>query len=116
MVASIMLLKSTTRHIHIYAAEVESGELIPSTDSLTLDIDPENELAWNEAAVNQVQGKFSELVATYRGEDLTEYNIRRIGSDLEHFIRSLLQRGEIGYNLNARVQNYSLGVPRLVES
>ncbi|MFM7278911.1 MAG: NAD(P)H-quinone oxidoreductase subunit M, partial [Microcystis aeruginosa] len=49
----------------------------------------------------------------YNGEELSEYNLRRIGSDLEHFIRSLLQKGEISYNLNARVQNYSMGLPQL---
>ncbi len=111
-----MLLKSTTRHVHIYAAEVQNGELIPATNSLTLNIDPDNELAWNDAAVAQVQEKFSELVASYKGEDLIEYNIRRIGSDLEHFIRGLLLKGDISYNLNTRVQNYSMGVPRLADA
>lgn len=110
-----MLLKSTTRHIHIYAATVNGGELIPATDSLTLNIDPDNELTWNPLAIAQVEQKFSELVASYKGEDLIEYNIRRIGSDLEHFIRNLLLKGEISYNLNSRVQNYSMGLPRLAD-
>ncbi|MEO0309736.1 MAG: NAD(P)H-quinone oxidoreductase subunit M [Gloeomargarita sp. DG02_3_bins_56] len=39
--------------------------------------------------------------------------MRRIGSDLEHLIRGMLQRGEISYNLNSRVLNYSMGRPRL---
>jgi NAD(P)H-quinone oxidoreductase subunit M len=111
-----MLLKSTTRHVHIYAATVSNGELIPTSDSLTLNIDPDHELAWNDAAITKVQEKFSELVASYSGEDLIEYNLRRIGSDLEHFIRALLLKGEISYNLNARVQNYSLGVPRFADA
>ncbi len=55
-------------------------------------------------ALNKVYSKFDELVESYNGEELSEYNLRRIGSDLEHFIRSLLQKGEISYNLNARVQ------------
>lgn len=111
-----MLLKSTTRHVHIYAATVMDGELTPATDSLTLNIDPDNELTWNSQAIAKVQEKFSELVASYKGEDLIEYNLRRIGSDLEHFIRNLLLKGEISYNLNARVQNYSMGLPRLADT
>jgi NAD(P)H-quinone oxidoreductase subunit M len=91
-----MLLKSTTRHIRIYTAEVKNNQLIESNNVLTLDVDPDNE-----------------LVESYNGEELSEYNLRRIGSDLEHFIRSLLQKGEISYNLNARVQNYSMGLPKL---
>ena len=43
-----MLLKSTTRHIHIYTAEVTNNELIPSEQALTLDVDPDNELVWSE--------------------------------------------------------------------
>jgi NAD(P)H-quinone oxidoreductase subunit M len=111
-----MLLKSTTRHIHIYAAEVVNNEFQPSNSVLTLDIDPDNELIWNPEALQQIQRKFDELVASYRGEDLIEYNLRRIGSDLEHLVRSLLQKGTISYNLNSRVLNYSLGVPQVVPS
>jgi NAD(P)H-quinone oxidoreductase subunit M len=111
-----MLLKSTTRHIHIYAAEVVNNQLIPSESVLTLDIDPDNELVWNEGALQQVQQKFDELVATYKGEDLIEYNMRRIGSDLEHLVRSLLQQGIVAYNLNSRVKNYSMGLPQVAEA
>lgn len=108
-----MLLKSTTRHIRVFAAEVvTNSELVPSSDTLTLDIDPDNELLWNDEALQQIYRKFDELVATYDGADLTDYNLRRIGSDLEHFVRSLLQAGSISYNLNSRVRNYSLGLPR----
>lgn len=110
-----MLLKSTTRHIHIFTAEVANNELVPSDTVLTLDVDPDNELEWNEDALQQVYRKFDELVETYSGEDLTEYNLRRIGSDLEHFVRALLLKGQIGYNLNGRVRNFSLGLPRVVE-
>jgi NAD(P)H-quinone oxidoreductase subunit M len=109
-----MLLKSTTRHIRIFSAEVVDGdELVPSEDKLTLDIDPDNELNWSDEAVQAVYKKFEELVAAYAGADLTDYNLRRIGSDLEHFVRSLLQQGIISYNLKSRVRNYSLGLPRV---
>jgi NAD(P)H-quinone oxidoreductase subunit M len=108
-----MLLKSTTRHIHIYAAEVVENQLEPSDNVLTLDVDPDNELTWNPEALNQVYKKFDQLVASYKGEDLIEYNLRRIGSDLEHFVRSLLQSGTISYNLNSRVRNYSMGLPQV---
>ncbi|GAB4370588.1 MAG: photosynthetic/respiratory NAD(P)H-quinone oxidoreductase subunit M [Elainellaceae cyanobacterium] len=107
-----MLLKSTTRHIRIFAAEVNQDELVPSEDTLTLDVDPDNELLWNEGALQQVYRKFEELVADYEGADLTDYNLRRIGSDLEIFVRSLLQAGQVSYNMASRVRNYSLGMPR----
>lgn len=107
-----MLLKSTTRHIRIFAGEVENEELVPSSDKLTLDVDPDNELNWTDEAVQTVYRKFDELVDAYEGADLTDYNLRRIGSDLEHFVRSLLQDGMVSYNLDCRVRNYSLGLPR----
>lgn len=108
-----MLLKSTTRHIRIYTAELEGNELVDSQNVLTLDVDPDNELNWNEDALQKVYRKFDELVESYDGADLTEYNLRRIGSDLEHFMRSLLQSGEISYNLESRVVNYSMGLPQV---
>jgi NAD(P)H-quinone oxidoreductase subunit M len=110
-----MLLKSTTRHIRIFAANIQGDELVPSADTLTLDIDPDNELLWNDSAIQQVQRKFDELVDSYSGAELTDYNLRRIGSDLEHMVRSLLQAGHVSYNLNSRVQNYSLGLPRAAD-
>ncbi|PSB27917.1 NAD(P)H-quinone oxidoreductase subunit M [Stenomitos frigidus] len=109
-----MLLKSTTRHIHIFTAVVEKNELVPSDSVLTLDIDPDNEFNWSEESVQKVYRKFDELVEAYGGADLTDYNLRRIGSDLEHFVRSLLQKGDISYNLNSRALNYSMGLPRVV--
>jgi NAD(P)H-quinone oxidoreductase subunit M len=109
-----MLLKSTTRHIRIFAAEIDSdGELVPSPQVLTLDVDPDNEFNWNEDALQKVYHSFDELVEAYSGADLTDYNLRRIGSDLEHFLRSLLQKGEISYNLSGRVTNYSMGLPHV---
>ena len=108
-----MLLKSTTRHIRIYTAEVQGNELVPNDGVLTLDIDPDNEFNWQEDSLQKVYRKFDDLVESYNGEELSEYNLRRIGSDLEHFIRSLLHKGEISYNLGGRVLNYSMGLPRI---
>ena len=108
-----MLLKSTTRHVRIYTAEVQGNEFVPSDKVLTLDIDPDNEFSWPEDSLQKVYRQFDDLVESYSGEDLIEYNLRRIGSDLEHFIRSLLLKGEISYNLDSRVVNYSMGLPRL---
>lgn len=108
------LLKSTTRHIRIFSAVVDKdGELVPSNQVLTLDVDPDNEFNWNEDALQKVYRKFDELVELYSGADLIDYNLRRIGSDLEHFVRSLLQSGQISYNLTGRVVNYSMGLPQV---
>ncbi|MEC4886272.1 MAG: NAD(P)H-quinone oxidoreductase subunit M [Scytonema sp. PMC 1070.18] len=109
-----MLLKSTTRHIRIFAGEIDQdGELVPSSQVLTLDVDPDNEFNWNEDSLHKVYRKFDELVEANNGADLTDYNLRRIGSDLEHFMRGLLQQGEISYNLSGRVVNYSMGLPQV---
>jgi NAD(P)H-quinone oxidoreductase subunit M len=109
-----MPIKSTTRHIRIFAAEInENEDFVESQDRLTLDVDPDNELLWDEAALQEVYRKFEELVAANDGADLTDYNLRRIGSDLEHFVRSLLNAGKVSYNLKSRVRNYSLGMPRV---
>ncbi len=107
------MLKSTTRHIRIFAAEVQDKELVPSDSVLTLDIDPDNEFIWSEDAIQKVHSRFDDLVEANAGEELSEYNLRRIGSDLEHLLRTLLQSGEIRYNLDSRVLNYSLGLPRI---
>ncbi len=110
-----MLLKSTTRHIHIYTAEIKDNELQPSDQVLTLDVDPDNELTWGDDDLQKVYRYFDDLVEAYSGQDLTEYNLRKIGSDLEHFVRSLLQQGDIKYNLNSRVLNYSMGLPQVAD-
>ena len=111
-----MLLKSTTRHVLIYAATIEDNELVPSEQSLTLDVDPENEFVWSEGSLQKVYREFDRLVEDYDSEALTDYNLRRIGSDLEHFVRALLQSGDISYNLENRVLNYSMGLPQVVEA
>ena len=109
-----MLLKSTTRHIHIFAADIENNELVPSDNQLTLDVDPDNEFNWSDEALKQLYIEFDRLVEAAAGEALTDYNLRRIGSDLEHFVKQLLQSGQISYNLRSRVLNYSMGLPRVV--
>ena len=108
-----MLLKSTTRHIRIFSAEIQDEQLVPCSDKLTLDVDPDNELNWNNDALQAVYRKFDDLIDASDGEDLTDYNLRRIGSDLEHFVRSLLQNGTISYNLSSRVRNFSMGLPQV---
>ncbi|MEO0490932.1 MAG: NAD(P)H-quinone oxidoreductase subunit M [Cyanobacteria bacterium P01_A01_bin.123] len=109
-----MLLKSTTRHVHIYTAEVKDNELVPNEGVLTLDIDPDNEFNWDEESLQLVYREFDRLVEAAAGEDLIDYNLRRIGSDLEHFIKTLLQTGQISYNLKSRAINYSMGLPQVV--
>lgn len=109
-----MMLKSTTRHIHIYTAEVSNNELVPNDGVLTLDVDPDNEFNWSDEAVQKVYQEFDRLVDASAGADLTDYNLRRIGSDLEIFVKTLLQRGEISYNLKSRAVNYSMGLPQVV--
>lgn len=106
-------IKSTTRHIRIYTAEVENNEFTPSENVLTLDVDPDNEFLWSEDALQKVYRKFDDLVEESNGKDLNEYNLRRIGSNLEHFIRSLLLEGTISYNLGSKVRNYSMGLPKM---
>ncbi len=110
------LLKSTTRHIRLFTARVENGDLIPDPGQLTLDIDPDNEFLWDEPALEKVRARFRELVDAHAGQDLSEYNLRRIGSELEGLIRQMLQAGEVSYNPEARVLNYSMGLPRSPET
>jgi NAD(P)H-quinone oxidoreductase subunit M len=100
------LLKSTTRHIRLFTARVEEGELIADASRLTLDVDPDNEFLWDAPALAKVQA----------GADLNDYTLRRIGSELEGLIRQMLQAGELRYNPDSRVLNYSMGLPRTPES
>ena len=106
------LLKCTTRHIRLFTAKVVDGDLVADSDNLTLDIDPDNEFIWDESSLQKVQKHFSELVTANAGKELSDYNLRKIGSDLEGTIRQLLQAGELSYNPNCRVLNYSMGLPR----
>ncbi len=108
-------LKCTTRHVRIFTAKVVGKELVTDGSHLTLDLDPDNEFIWSEEVLKKVHLRFNELVTSYSGKDLSEYNLRRIGSDLEGTIRQLLQAGELRYNPECRVLNYSMGLPRTSE-
>jgi NAD(P)H-quinone oxidoreductase subunit M len=110
------LIKSTTRHVRLFTARVENGQLIPDRDQLTLDLDPDNEFLWDASAQGVVQQRFQELVEANAGNDLNDYNLRRIGSELEGTIRSLLQAGQLRYNPDCRVLNYSMGLPQSPET
>ena len=110
------LLKATTRHIRVFTARVVNGDLVPDASQLTLDVDPDNEFLWEPPVLEKVQQRFRELVEANAGADLTDYNLRRIGSELEGKIRELLQAGELKYNPDCRVLNYSMGLPRTPET
>ena len=109
------LIKSTTRHVRLFTARVENGQLVPDDQQLTLDLDPDNEFLWNTAAQEVVQQRFQELVQANAGNDLNDYNLRRIGSELDGTIRTLLQAGQLSYNPDCRVLNYSMGLPQSPE-
>ncbi|UPM49642.1 MULTISPECIES: NAD(P)H-quinone oxidoreductase subunit M [unclassified Synechococcus] len=109
------LIKSTTRHVRLFTARVENGQLIPDDQQLTLDLDPDNEFLWNTESQQVVQQRFQELVQANAGNDLNDYNLRRIGSELEGTIRTLLQAGKLSYNPDCRVLNYSMGLPQSPE-
>lgn len=110
-------LKCTTRHVRIFAATVTpDGDLEASPDRLTLDLDPDDEFVWEPAVLQKVQDRFRQLVDAAAGQTFNDYNLRRIGSDLEGFLRQLLQAGELRYNLDSRVLNYSMGLPRSPDS
>ncbi|GMH21595.1 hypothetical protein Nepgr_023437 [Nepenthes gracilis] len=109
-------LSSVTRHVRIYAAYIdpETFEFDQTQmDKLTLMLDPTEEFLWTDETCNKVYAYFQELVDHYEGAPLTEYTLRLIGSDIEHFIRKMLYDGEIKYNMNARVLNFSMGKPRI---
>ena len=111
-----LLLKSTTRHVRLFTARVEGCDLVPDPSQLTLDVDPDNEFLWDQPVLEKVQQRFRDLVAAHAGAELSEYNLRRIGSELEGTIRQLLQAGELRYNPDCRVLNYSMGLPRTPET
>ncbi len=110
-----MLLKSTTRHVRIFTADVFKNELRFHPNKLTLDLDPDNEFIWSENALNKVNQKFNELIKDRKGKDLDDYELRRIGSELEGLIKFLLQNGQLSYNPECRVMNYSMGLPKTNE-
>ena len=111
-----MLLKSTTRHVRIFSAEVVNEELKFHPRKLTLDLDPDNEFIWNKDSVSKINEKFNELIKERAGIDLDDYELRKIGSEIEGSIKLLLQNGQLSYNPDCRVMNYSMGLPKTNES
>uniref|UniRef100_A0A0F7H022 NAD(P)H-quinone oxidoreductase subunit M, chloroplastic n=1 Tax=Monsonia marlothii TaxID=163685 RepID=A0A0F7H022_9ROSI len=110
-------LSSVTRHVRIYAAYIdpETYEFDQTQmDKLTLILDPTNEFLWTDETCTKIYSLFQELVDHYEGAPLTEYTLRLIGSDIEHYIRKLLYDGEIKYNLSAKTLNFSMGKPRIL--
>ena len=110
-----MLLKSTTRHVRIFTADVVNNDLIFDSNKLTLDLDPDNEFIWNEDSLKKVNQKFTELVQERAGKSLDDYELRKIGSEVEGLIKYLLQNGLLSYNPECRVMNYSMGLPKTKE-
>ena len=111
-----MLLKSTTRHVRIFTAEVIDKELQFHPNKLTLDLDPDNEFIWREDSLNQIKNKFNELIKDRAGKNLDDYELRKIGSEIEGLIKMLLQSGQLSYNPDCRVMNYSMGLPQTNEA
>ncbi|KAG5036210.1 hypothetical protein AAZX31_04G225600 [Glycine max] len=110
-------LSCATRHVRIYAAYIDPVTCEfdqTQMDKLTLILDPTDEFVWNTETCNMVYSYFQELVDHYEGAPLTEYTLRLIGSDIEHYIRKMLYDGAIKYNMNARVLNFSMGKPRIM--
>jgi NAD(P)H-quinone oxidoreductase subunit M len=68
------MLKSTTRHVLIYAAEVVDEELVPSDSVLTLDIDPDNEFLWSDEALQKVNVEFDRSGGS--GRDLRTHGLQ----------------------------------------
>ena len=110
-----MLLKSTTRHVRIFTAHVVDKELEFHPNKLTLDLDPDNEFIWSTEALDKVNKKFNELIKERAGRDLDDYELRKIGSEIEGSIKFLLQNGKLSYNPDCRVMNYSMGLPKTDE-
>ena len=81
-----MLLKSTTRHVRIFTAEVVNKDLQFHPNKLTLDLDPDNEFIWTEESLKKVNQKFTELVEERSGKSLDDYELRKIGSEIECLI------------------------------
>ena len=110
-----MLLKSTTRHVRIFTAEVVDKKLQFHPNKLTLDLDPDNEFIWNEDSIAKINDKFNELINERAGRDLDDYELRKIGSEIECLIKFMLQHGQLSYHPDCRVMNYSMGLPKTNE-
>ena len=110
-----MLLKSTTRHVRIFTADVIDNELKFHPNKITLDLDPDNEFIWDKNSLDTINQKFSELIKNRSGKNLDDYELRKIGSEIEGLIKLLLQNGQLTYNPDCRVMNYSMGLPKTNE-
>ena len=110
-----ILLKSTTRHVRIFTADVVNKDLVFHPNKLTLDLDPDNEFIWNEESLKKVNNKFTELVEERVGKNLDDYELRKIGTEIEGLIKYLLLNGLLSYNPECRVMNYSMGLPKTDE-
>ena len=110
-----MLIKSTTRHVRIFTADVVDSELKFDPNKLTIDIDPDNEFLWSEESLQKIKDKFKNLVQAKDGKNLDDYELRKIGSEIEGLIKVLLQQGLLSYNPECRVMNYSMGLPKTKE-
>ena len=110
-----MLLKSTTRHVRIFTADVINSNLQFHPSKLTLDLDPDNEFIWNDDSLKKINQKFTELIEERAGKNLDDYELRKIGSEIEGLIKYLLQNGSLSYNPDCRVMNYSMGLPKTRE-
>ena len=110
-----MLLKSTTRHVRIFTADVVNDNLQFHPNKLTLDLDPDNEFIWNEDSLKKVNQEFNNLIEERSGKNLDDYELRKIGSEIEGVIKFLLQSGSLSYNPDCRVMNYSMGLPKTKE-
>ena len=64
------------------------------------------------AGIKKVNGKFSELIDERAGTNLDDYELRKIGSEIEGLIKYLLQNGSLSYNPDCRVMNFSMGLPK----
>ena len=70
---------------------------------------------WNSESQEKVNKKFIELIDERAGKNLDDYEIRKIGSEIEGLIKYLLQNGLLSYNPDCRVMNYSMGLPKTKE-
>ena len=109
------ILKCTTRHVRIFTAVLKDNDFVSDEGHLTLDLDPDNEFIWSDQSIKKVQDFFRQLVDKQANNELSDYSLRKIGSLLEDFIRKLLKEGELSYNPDSRVMNYSMGLPRTPE-
>ena len=78
-------------------------------------MDPDNEFIWNKASIEKINDKFNKLVKERAGKNLDDYELRKIGSEIEGLIKYLLQNGLLSYNPDSRVMNYSMGLPKTNE-